>query len=120
MKKERDWIDYANLASNVAQNLQLRQANQTLEGLERVAAERAVRELEQRDQERQLDRLREYISQIADDVVGLQKHLRENPRAALALGLQIQGLLEKHSITTASFRDWQDKDRLKLVVKGLE
>ena len=120
MKKERDWIDFANLASNVTQNLQLRQANQTLAGLERVAAEQVIRGQEQRDQERQLDRLREHVSQIADDVASLQEHLRENPSAALALGLQIKGLLEKHYVTTASFRAWEDKDRLKDVQKGLE
>jgi hypothetical protein len=120
MKKERDWIDYANLASNVAQNLQLSRANQTLAGLERVTVERAVREQEQRDQDRRLDRLREHVSQIADDVASLQEHLRENPCAALALGLQIKSLLEKHNVTTASFRQWEDKDRLKDVQKGLE
>jgi len=120
MKKERDWIDYANLASNVAQNLQLIRANQTLAGLERVSAERAVREQEQRDQERQLDRLREHVSQIADDVASLKEHLHENPSAALTLALQIKDLLEKHNVTTASFRQWEDKDRLKDVQRGLE
>lgn len=120
MAKDRDWIDYANLAANLTQNLQLRRANQTLEGLQHVAAERAIREQEQRDQERQLDRLRERISQIGDDVGSLREHLGENPRAALALGLQIKGLLEKHDVTTASFSAWDDKDRLKQIIKGLE
>jgi hypothetical protein len=120
MKKERNWVDYANLASSVAQNFQLRHANETLEGLERVATERANREERQRDQERHLDRLREHISQIAEEVVSLQEHLRENPCAALALGLQIKGLLEKHSVTTASFKAWEDKDRLRDAQKRLE
>jgi hypothetical protein len=36
------------------------------------------------------------------------------------LSLQIKGLLEKNNVTTASFRGWEDKDRLKTVTRGLE
>jgi hypothetical protein len=47
MARKRDWVDYTNLASNVAQNFQLHHVNHTLAGRERnpsapAAAARAV------------------------------------------------------------------------------
>lgn len=120
MAKERDWVDYANLASNVTQNFQLRHTNQTLEGLERAATERALGEQQNRLADEHEARLREHVFQLADNVEGLQRHLHELPCAALALGIQIKGMLKKNNVTTASFRAWEDKDRLKKVVKGLD
>lgn len=120
MAKERDWIGYANLASNVAQNVQLRHVNRTLEGLERAATERALDEKQQRLKEEGENRLREYISEIDDNVNGLQRHLRERPRAALALARGMEGILERNTVSTASFSGWGDKDRVKRILAGLE
>lgn len=119
MAKERTWVDYANLASNVAQNLQLRHANQTLEELQRAATASALTQQQKRLADEQEAQLREYVFQLSEDIEGLQRHLNELPCAAFALGLQIKGLLEKNNVTTASFREWEDKDRLKQVLKGL-
>jgi hypothetical protein len=120
MAKERDWIGYANLASNVTQNFQLGHANRTLEGLERAATERRLDEQQQRLKEEGENRLREHIFQIDDNVDGLQRHLRERPCAALALALEMGGILEKNNVSTASFREWEDKVRMKKVLQGLE
>jgi hypothetical protein len=120
MAKERDWIGYANLASNVTQNVQLRHVNRMLEGLERAATERALDEKQQRLKEEGENRLRDYISEIDDNVSGLQRHLRERPRAALALARGMEGILERNNVSTASFHKWEDKDRVKRVLEGLQ
>jgi len=120
MAKERDWIGYANLASNLTQNMQLRHANQTLEELHRAATASALNEQEARQTDEHEARLREHVFQLADNVEGLHRHLHELPCAALVLALEIEAILEKNNVSTASFRAWEDKDRLKKVVKGLE
>ena len=120
MAKERTWIDYANLGSNIAQNFQLHHANQTLEELQRAATASALSEQQKRQVDEHEAQLREYVFQIGEDIEGLQRHLHELPCAALALALRFKGMLEKNNVTTASFRAWEDKNRMKQVVKGLD
>ena len=113
MAKERTWIDYANLGSNIVQNLQLCHVNQTL------AEQSRLDQMERWDNERE-DRLRETVFQLDNHIEGLLRHLQAHPCPALALALEIKGIIENQNIKTGSFRAYEDKDRLKKVLKGLD
>jgi hypothetical protein len=131
MPKDRDWMDYANLASQVGQNIQLNQLKRGLdqtgeqlseiartardsEQLERERLDREedrewrAQEREWQEEERQEARLR-LRDQIFQGVQWLKKIRAEpmpsDPRRALVVAL-----ISVHSPPTADLEDYQDKE----------
>jgi hypothetical protein len=112
MKKDRDWVDFLNTAANVAQTLELHSVNRTL-------AEQSQREQRREHQVDREDRLREHIFQLQDDVDILLRRMKAHPLPAMALAVEIKRVMETQSITTARFRSYEDKERVKKVLDGL-
>lgn len=115
MAKERDWVDYANLGSNLFQNLQLSGVQDKLGAMASVAA------LEQAKAQHE-DRLREEVFQAQALVRELQSlHLQsENQAGVLACARWHLKILALNDVTTASFRAFEDKERVQQVIDGFE
>jgi hypothetical protein len=95
IRVERDWIDYANLALNVDQSIQLGSLNSTLSSIERQSAqenERASRE----------DRMRNFVFHIESSIETLER-AEMGPIS----------MFERGGVQQDAFRSFEDKDRLK-------
>lgn len=113
MAKERDWVDYVNLGSNLYQNFQLSGVQNNLGMIASAAAsERARAEQE--------DRLRETVFQADTNLKGLRVHIDNERTAVLALATFTLAKFEQHDVTSASFRTFEDKERLRSVLEGFK
>jgi hypothetical protein len=113
MKKDRDWIDYTNLAANVATSAQLH-------SIDKALGERANREEMARLEDEREAKLREIVFKIENMIEGLQSEMTQKPLATFAVALEIKNrFFDQDEITTASFRAYEDKDRLKKVLNTL-
>jgi hypothetical protein len=113
MAKERDWIDYANLGSNIVQNLQLNDAQGKLGAMASLAArEQAVAGME--------DDRREIIFKANRNVQGLRTLSGENRAGVLALVRQALTDFEEFGITSAAFRAYEDKQRVSAMIEEYE
>lgn len=113
MSKQRDWVDYANLASNVAQNVQLHDVQQKLGAMAHVAANQERREMMKSVARREENQLREMVFRIATIIEDIKSQISTNPQPVLALARSLQLRFESNNINTESFSEWEDKQRLK-------
>lgn len=121
MSKQRDWVDYANLASNVAQNVQLNDLQQKLGAMAQVAASQERREMMKSVARREENQLREMVFRMATIIEDIKSQISTNPQPALALARSLQMRFESESISTGSFNEWEDKERFrKLTVECAE
>jgi hypothetical protein len=113
MAKQRDWIDYANLGSNLFQNLQLSGVQDKLGAMASVAG------LEQAKAEHE-DRLRENVFE-ADTLLRELRARPDTERAGvLALATFTLATFKWNDVTSASFRSFEDKERLRAVLEGFK
>lgn len=106
------WVDYANLAANVAQNIQLSQLHSTLSSLASLQAERALQEQNQQQAMERETRLREFIWRLE---IAFDTYLRNpgaTPSGRFAVAKQMIAGLAQGGVTTSSFSQFVDKDRL--------
>ncbi len=126
MPKDRDWMDYANLISQVGQNVQLDQIKSEIaradrdrkwQELEREGREldRELRKQELEDRKQELeDQAKETQLRLRDQIFqGVQRlkkiravALASNPRRALVVAL-----ISVHPPPTTDLEDYQDKER---------
>ncbi len=120
MPKERDWIDYASLAAQVSQNIQLSGLQQKLSAIGRLAVERDLRE--QREAQTRLceELAREVIFQTGRSMKALREYLPTEPRGAMAAALGIKHLFELNGVTTALLTAFEDKERLQALFDDLK
>jgi F0F1-type ATP synthase membrane subunit b/b' len=110
--KKPNWVDYANLASNVAQNIQLSQLHSTLSALASLQAERALQEQNQQQAMERENRLREFIWRLEVAFDAYLRNAGATPSGRLAVAKQMIAGLAQGGVTTASFSQFVDKDRL--------
>src|SRR5579883_2137900 len=115
-----NWVDYANLALNVAQNVQLQQLHSTLGTLASLEAERAL--LEQNEQQARVreDWLRDFMWKLETSFEGLISSSSTNPCAVFFRAWQVQQAMGHCGFTSACFRQLGDKDRLGAFQKRLQ
>ena len=113
MARDRDWVDYANLASNIAQNVQIRDMRHKLGTVASVMQE-------EKDTAERENKLRDAVFQSESMLRNLQKASNENPRGSLALARHNLLQFQCNEVTSASFRSYEDKERLRSVVEGHE
>lgn len=102
-EKKPTWVDYANLASGIYSNVQLREVGSALKSL----ADLQLTEQQTVDRE---DRLRECLWQLQAAFDSYQPTAKA--AGSYILAAQIQRALDQLNVTTASFRGFEDKDRL--------
>lgn len=113
MAKERDWIDYANLGSNLFQNLQLSGVQDKLSAMASVAA------LQQAKAEHE-DRLRENVFEADTLLREARAWLDTERTGVLALATFTLTTFKWNDVTSASFRKFEDKERLRGVLEGFK
>jgi menaquinone-dependent protoporphyrinogen IX oxidase len=119
MPNERGWIDYAGLASQIGQNLQLSALHSTLAEIGDMALAKARRDLSEVQSHQIEAAARESTFQCQRMLKRLRGYLSENPRAVLALTLVMQAEVRANNLTTAVFTSFHDKDRLQEVLDDL-
>ncbi len=127
MRIDRDWVDYANLASNVAQNVQLSGIQERLSGIQELAGAQAQEALWARlkvekaaEKAERLAKFREAVVQGERYLEGLNHHLSTNPRAVLALALGFKDTYERNGLSTSIFETFDEKDRVGRLLRGLD
>ena len=111
MAKERDWVDYANLGSNLFQNLQLSGVQDKLGAMVSAAASEQAKTQHE-------DRLREVVFQADTNLKGLGAHLDDEKTGVLAVAIFTLANFELNEVTSTSFRSYEDKERLRSVLEG--
>lgn len=127
MSKQRDWVDYANLASNVAQNLQLHDVQKKLGTIQALAWQGELRESKRAAREREKDaaterehHLREALFQGQLTLEDLQQSVQSAPRAVLALALEGRQFFDATGVSPGNFTEYEDKERANALLKGFE
>jgi hypothetical protein len=113
MAKDKTWVDYAILGSNVAQNIQLRDLQQKLGGMASLAVrEQAVAGIE--------DQRREIVFKANSNLAGMRALVAENRAGVLAIVKQTLADFEEYGISSACFRAYEDKERVGALIEGYE
>jgi hypothetical protein len=112
MKKERDWVDYAGLASSVGQNIQLSKINSELERANAIN----LKSIEQQANQTVKQELRrEYESGLQNVLWNLiqllERSKKEYANDPHQFTFALLSLTPRFSAT--SFEDWENKQRLK-------
>lgn len=115
-----NWVDKANLASNLLQNVQLQQLHSLVRVLGNLQAEQVRMELNERQTRERENRLREGLWVIENGFNRLLNDPGITKCAMCVLAGQIQDLMAKSGLTTDSFRQLDDKDRLARFLDRLE
>jgi hypothetical protein len=105
------WVDYANLASNAAQNVQLHQVRSALQALAALDADRSLRELNEQQAREREDRLRQLIWEWEVAFDAYIQNPDTKPCARFILARLMIANLERLGVTVSSFRQFNDKDR---------
>jgi hypothetical protein len=111
-ENKSNWADKANLASSVLQNIQFQEVHTTLRALGTLQAEKVRLELNERQTAEHEGQLREHIWRLAQDFERFLGNSAVTPCTRYILTKQIQVSMAQFGITTASFRQFADKDRL--------
>jgi hypothetical protein len=113
MSKQRDWIDYVNLGSNIYRNLQLENIDSKLGTLAFTGASEEAKAAEE-------DHLREFVFEADTHLRGLCAHADKHRVGTLALALVTLGNFERFGVTSAKFRSFPDKEKLRSVIDGFK
>lgn len=115
MKNNRDWVDYANLASNVAQNFQLGSINSNLKDMKEAqqVANRALGELAYNESAKSIKaesqkQIRNVIWQGLQSLEQLKKMAGDNP---VQLAIRLNALTPPPNAADLC-NDWEDKKRM--------
>lgn len=119
-KSKPNWVDYANLASNVAQNAQLHDLHGTIKALGALQAEKARLELNEQQLREREDRLREYLWQVERVFEAFVSNSTGQSCRIYLFTKQLRDTMSQLRITTAAFRQFADKDRLGQFLKRLQ
>lgn len=113
MARERDWIDYANLGSNIFQNFQLNDVQNKLGAVASVAvAEQRVAGAE--------NNRREIVFEANTVLRGMRTLAEENKAGVLALARESLLNFKRYGISSANFRAYEDKERVRSLIDGYE
>ncbi len=113
MPRDRDWVDYANLASNVIQNAQLSSLNDKMRQLSELEATRQLREFEDAAKEEFEATIREAVFFYSEQLRDIEEVVQSKPVEAYFRAKHLKGLYSASPQFNAShFRKYEDKERL--------
>lgn len=103
-----NWVDYGNLAVNIAQTRQLQHVQQQLADLRKIEENREARnQLE--------NQLRQYVFELEEQLDDIAVNQSKAPLAANILSRVVIASLDDIGIYPSSFEQFVDKDRIKQV-----
>jgi hypothetical protein len=107
-----NWVDKANLASNVVQNIQLQGVHSTLQALGALQAQKIRLDLNEQQVREREDRLRDHVWQMEQAFESVLRDASTTPCAIHVLAKQVLDGMTQYKVTASSFRAFNDKDRL--------
>lgn len=124
MKKEYGWVDYTNLALNVAQTVQLETVRRQLSQLQQI-------QLDDKARAQLLDQIRQWVfetEQALKDIMSLAEMADKEPpdradKARMAVYMYSSVLrdnFEKTGVSPATFPDFDDKDRVQNIMSEID
>ena len=108
MKKQRDWLDYAQLVSSVAQNAQLSGIGESLEQLKQT-------ELLKLEKGERIERLRQALMRLEDRITEADE--TQEPRVKL---YRLRGKVELAEYYLPLISTYEDKDRHSAIMNRLQ
>lgn len=113
MPRDRDWVDYANLASNVAQNFQLEGINSKMRQLGELELLKQYREQQESAVAHCEDILREAVFFYTEQLRDVKELANKNPQQAYIRANHLKGTYERMpQFSSSGFRKFEDKERL--------
>lgn len=119
-ENRQNWTEKASLVSNVLQNIQLQELHSTLRATGALQAEKLQMELNEQQTKDREDRLREHIWQMEQGLDRVLNGAEITPCTRFILSKQVQDTMARFGVTTASFRQFGDKDRLGGFIQRLQ
>ena len=121
MARDRDWVDYTNLAANVAQTAQLGGINSKMQQLAELEGERDMRQQQEAARAAFEDSIREAVFTYGEQLRDVEELASQNPVAAYIRANHLKRLYAAISQFKASnFRNYDDKERLANIQRGCE
>jgi hypothetical protein len=118
MARDRDWVDYANLASNVAQNFQLSSMNDKMRELAALELQKEYREQQEAAVAHREDILREAVFFYTEQLRDVEDVADKNPLQAYIRANHLKGTYERMpQFSSGGFRKFEDKERLANVLR---
>lgn len=110
--KQRDWLDYAGLASQLYQNAQVNDVRDKMAAMGQIALIKEAREQQELSEKQRLDHARDFLF-ICTNVMAKVKKLSEtNLRGSVLVALNMQRKMPETGLKTSLFPDFADKQRL--------
>lgn len=110
--KQRDWVDYAGLASQVYQNHQLNEVGEKLKAMGQVALLKEAREAAAQQAQRGVDQAKEALFRFWSIFGKVKKNDTDEPHRKLLFALKLRRFIRDCGLDTSRFPDFADKERL--------
>jgi ribosomal protein L7/L12 len=121
MARDRDWVDYTNLAANVVQTAQLGSINSKMRELAELELQKDYREQQEAAVAKHEDILRDAVFFYSEQLRDLEEVASQNPVAAYFRASHLKGTCERMPQFKASgFRKFEDKERLANVQRNCD
>jgi len=118
--KQRDWLDYAGLASQLYQNVQVNDVRNKLAAMGQIALMNEAREQDARTAEANLQHAREALFKFTSVLAKLKKRGDDDLRASHLFALKMKWVVQQTGLTTARFPDFADKERVSAFLEELD
>lgn len=121
MTKDRDWVDYANVAANVVQTAQLGSINAKMGQLAELELQKEYREQQEGAVAKCEDLLRDAVFFYSEQLRDLEEVANQNSVTAYIRASHLKGTYERMPQFKASgFRKFEDKERLANVQRNCD
>jgi hypothetical protein len=110
--KQRDWLDYAGLASQLYQNIQVNDVRNKMAAVGQLALMKEAREQDARIAETNVQRAKEVLFNFSSVLAKLKKRGDDDLRASYLFALKMKRVVQQSGLTTARFPDFADKERM--------
>lgn len=121
MPRDRDWVDYANLASNVIQNAQLSSLNDKMSQLAELEHQKEYREQQESAVAHCEDILREAVFFYTEQLRDVEELADKNSQQTFVRASHLKGTYDRMpQFSTSGFRKFEDKERLANVTRTCE
>jgi len=118
MARDRDWIDYTNLAANAVQTAQLGSINSKMQQLAELELLKEHREQQEAAVTKYEDILRDGVFFYAERLRDLEEIASQNSIATYVRASHLRGTYEKMpQFKSSTFRKFEDKERLANVTR---
>lgn len=119
-ENKSSWVDRANLASNILQNIQLQEVHSTLRAVRDLQIQKARLDLTEQQLRQREDRLREHLWQMEQAFESVLRDASVTPCAIYVLTKQVLDDMDRYKVAPASFREFSDKDRIGSFMQKLQ